>query len=195
MSATEHNAQKYKALIMVVDDNPEFLSGIELTLQMEGYEVWSATDGLEALEKLKSAFLGEGEEVAGKSRLPDLILVDIMMPVMDGYALYEEMRANPFLNHIPFVFLTAKSGDGDIRRGKELGADDYLTKLASTEDILATIRGKLKRVGQQRALAAQFTGDPSRPLEGARFVLIALAIAIFMLGFFLGIIIALGPLS
>ena len=187
MSTKQQNAQSSKALIMVVDDNPEFLNGIGLTLEMVGYQVWAATDGQDALDQLKAAFL---REEGDKKRLPDLILVDIMMPVMDGYALYDEMRSNPYLNHIPFVFLTAKSAEEDIRYGKELGADDYLTKLASSEDILATIRGKLKRVEQQRALAAQFAGDPGRPVEGARVLLIALVIALVVVGCGLGILLA-----
>jgi len=188
MSTREQNAQSEKTLIMVVDDNPEFLNGIGLTLEMEGYQIWTATDGQDALDQLKAAFLAEG--VGERTRLPELILVDIMMPVMDGYALYDEMRSNPYLNHIPFIFLTAKSAEEDIRHGKELGADDYLTKLASSEDVLATIRGKLKRAEQRRALAAQFTGDPGRPVEGARVLLIALVIVLLVVGCGLGILLA-----
>jgi CheY-like chemotaxis protein len=188
MSTREQNAQSKKTLIMVVDDNTEFLNGIGLTLEMEGYQIWTATDGQDALDQLKAAFLAEG--VGEKTRLPELILVDIMMPVMDGYALYDEMRSNPYLNHIPFIFLTAKSAEEDIRYGKELGADDYLTKLASSEDVLATIRGKLKRAEQQRALAAQFTGDPGKPVEGARVLLIALVIVLLAVGCGLGILLA-----
>jgi DNA-binding response OmpR family regulator len=109
-------------------------------------------------------------------RLPDLILADIMMPLMDGYAFYERVRANPYLNHIPFIFLTAKSSEVDVRLGKELGADDYLTKPFSPEDLLASVRGKLRRVEQQRELAAQFTGDPDKPVGVV--VLIALAVVI-----------------
>jgi CheY-like chemotaxis protein len=185
-------SQNQQTLIMVVDDNPEFLTGIELTLEMEGYRVWTATNGQDALDQLKAAFLGnEGKT----SHLPDLILVDIMMPVMDGYALYDEMRANPYLNHIPFIFLTAKSGDEDIRYGKELGADDYLTKLASTEDILATIRGKLKRVEQQRELATQFTGGPSEPIAAGRILFFVLVIAVLIIGCVLGGLIAVSLLS
>ena len=118
-----------------------------------------------------------------------------MMPVMDGYALYDAMRANPYLNHIPFIFLTAKSSEADIRYGKELGADDYLTKLASTEDMLATVRGKLKRAEQQRALAAQFTGDLSKPLEGSRVLLVAVAAVLLIIGCVAGGVIAAGLLS
>jgi CheY-like chemotaxis protein len=187
MGGEDMAEQNQHTLIMVVDDNPEFLSGIELTLEMEGYQVWTATNGQDALDQLKAAFLGDEGKA---SQLPDLIVVDIMMPVMDGYALYDEMRANPYLNHIPFIFLTAKSGDEDIRYGKELGADDYLTKLASTEDILATIRGKLKRVEQQRELATQFTGGPREPTAAGRILFFILVIVVLIIGCVLGIIIA-----
>jgi DNA-binding response OmpR family regulator len=113
-----------------------------------------------------------------------------MMPVMDGYALYEEMRANPYLNYIPLIFLTAKSGQEDIRYGKELGADDYLTKLASAEDILAAVRGKLKRVEQQRVLAHQFTGEPIEALGGSRILIAAVALALLAIGCVAGMILS-----
>jgi len=186
------STEEPKALIMVVDDNPEFLNGVELTLQMEGYQVWTALDGQDALDQLKAAFLGQAQAESGQGCLPDLVLVDIMMPVMDGYALYEQMRANPYLNHIPLVFLTAKSSEADIRYGKELGADDYLTKLASTEDLLATIRGKLKRAEQRQALAKQFAGDPIEALGGARVLIVAIAIALLVIGCVVGIVLAHG---
>ena len=110
-----------------------------------------------------------------------------MMPVMDGYAFYEKVRANPYLNHLPFIFLTAKSSEVEVRFGKELGADDYLTKPFSPEDLLASVRGKLKRVEQQRELAAQFTGDVSKPtglvvVMVIVIVLILLIVAAFWLG-------------
>jgi CheY-like chemotaxis protein len=190
VNTTERDVRGQRPLIMVVDDNPEFLSGIELTLEMEGYQVWTALNGQAALDQLKAAFFDQDRVSSAMDRLPALMLVDIMMPVMDGYTLYEEMRANPYLNHIPFIFLTAKSSDTDIRYGKELGADDYLTKLASTEDILSTIRGKMRRAEQQRSLATQFAGESGRFPEGARILVIALAIALLIVGCFLGVLIA-----
>jgi CheY-like chemotaxis protein len=186
----ESHKEDQKALIMVVDDNPEFLSGIELTLEMEGYRVWTVKNGQDALDQLKQAFLDEDQKGARMDRLPDLMLVDIMMPVMDGYALYDQMRDNPYLNHIPFVFLTAKSSDEDIRYGKELGAEDYLTKLAPTEDVLATIRGKLKRVEQQRTLATQFTGSRMGIPEGVRLLVIAVVAGLLLIGCILGLLLA-----
>src|SRR5262245_16274639 len=115
MNAEEQNNQDQKALIMVVDDNPDLLSAIELTLEMEGFRVVTANNGQHALDMLKSAFEAETRSGLGVKRVPDLILADIMMPVMDGYVLYERVRANPFLNRIPFIFLTAKSSDEDVR--------------------------------------------------------------------------------
>jgi len=153
MEQQRQNNQDDKALIMVIDDNQEFLSGIQLTLEMEGYRVWTAQSGQEALASLKKAFLEasqKGGENAGRASLPDLILADIMMPELDGYALYQQTQTNIYLNHIPFIFLTAKSAAEDIRYGKELGVDDYLSKLTPTEDLLASIQGKLKRVERQR---------------------------------------------
>ncbi len=185
MNTTKQNNQGYQALIMVIDDNPEFLSGITLTLEMEGFKVWTATDGQHALDELQSA-LQQGQTGTGMERLPDLILADIMMPVMDGYEFYERVQANPYMNHIPFIFLTAKSSDEDIRYGKELGSDDYLPKLYPPEDILASIRGKLKRVKQRRTLMARLTGDSDQPLKGGLVIAIAVVGALILIAFCLG---------
>lgn len=165
--------ESYQAFIMVVDDNPDFLSGVELTLQMEGYRVITANDGQQALYQLQAAFLGKAEEGASLSRLPDLILADIMMPVMDGYEFYERVRASPYTNHIPFVFITAKSSGEDVRRGKELGVDDYLTKPFAPEDLIATVKGKLTRQRQRRTMVERLTDDVNGPRSG---VIIAVAV-------------------
>ncbi len=182
MSNTEEKEQEYKGLIMVVDDNAEFLSGVELTLQMEGYQVIIAVNGQHALDKLQTAFLGKGEEGVSMERLPDLILADIMMPVMDGYALYDRVRASPYTNHIPFIFLTAKSAQEDIRHGKELGADDYLAKPFSTEDLLASIRGKLRRDRQRRTLTSYLSQDFNGPRSG--MVILVAVVSLLVLGAF-----------
>lgn len=130
-------------IIMVVDDQPDLVDGIKLILEVEGYEVWTAANGQHALDKLETAFMKRNEE-GGKKALPDLVLSDIMMPVMDGYTLFERVKANPYLKGIPFIFLTAKVDDVDIQRGKNLGVDDYLTKPAQPDDLLSTIRSRLK---------------------------------------------------
>lgn len=195
MNTSQENSQEHKPIIMMVDDNPEFISGIELVLEMEGFKVWTAKDGQDALDQLYAVFRGEKLPDPAITRLPDLILADIMMPVMDGYEFYEQVRANPYLNHIPFIFLTVKSSDVDIRRGKELGSDDYLSKLSAPEDLLATIRGKLNRVKQQRSLAARFTGDPTKPPLSGVMILIAIIIVISIIAFCVGARVASGMMG
>jgi DNA-binding response OmpR family regulator len=128
--------------ILVVDDEPRLREGIRLTLEAAGYQVLTAADGIEAL-----AVLG--------SQPVDLILADIAMPRMNGYQMYERVRENPEWTAIPFVFLTARAMDSDVRYGKELGADDYLTKPIEADDMLAVIRGKLRRAQQMSQLAAR----------------------------------------
>lgn len=182
MNEVRDSEQSHKTLIMVVDDNPEFLSGIKLTLEMEGFAIWTAMDGQQALNVLKE----QNQTNSGYTQYPDLILADIMMPVMDGYVFYEKVRANPYLNHIPIIFLTAKSSDVDIRYGKELGAEDYLSKLASTEDLLASIRGKLKRVEQRRSLLAQFVEDQGGSMKGGGIIILVVVGILLILAFYLG---------
>jgi DNA-binding response OmpR family regulator len=124
-----------EACILVVDDQPDLLSNLGLTLESGGYQVLTANDGSEALSILQTQSV-------------DLILADIAMPRMNGYQLYEQVRDNPQWLNIPFLFLTARTLDSDIRYGKELGVDDYLTKPIQPEDLLATVHGKLVRKRQ-----------------------------------------------
>lgn len=130
--------------ILVVDDEPDLLDNIVLALEVENYHVLTANDGLEALEILQSQPV-------------DLILADVAMPDMNGYQLYERVRQNPAWVIIPFIFLTARTMDSDIRYGKELGVDDYLTKPIRSADLLATVRGKLHRAKQLTETVTQLT--------------------------------------
>jgi DNA-binding response OmpR family regulator len=123
------------ATILVVDDHTELLDNLSLTLEAAGYEVLQAEDGLSALETLEA-------------KPVDLILADIAMPRLNGYQLFERVRQNPAWIAIPFVLLTARALDSDVRYGKELGVDDYLTKPIQPEDLLAAVRGKLRRADQ-----------------------------------------------
>lgn len=134
------------ASILVVDDEPRLLEGIRLILEAEGYPVLTALDGIEALAVLQSQPV-------------NLILADIAMPRMNGYQLYERVCENPQWVAIPFVFLTARAMDSDIRYGRELGVDEYLTKPFESEDLLAVVRGKLRRAQQ----LAQQSVHPALP--------------------------------
>jgi len=138
------------AVIMFVDDQASLRSSVQSFLQMEGFEVLLASGGADALRQLELA-----------APLPDLILSDVSMPQMNGFELFEVVRAHPEWIDIPFVFLTARGQIEDLRRGYDLGADDYLVKPFDQDHLLMIIRSKLKRReewlarlrGQQRALA------------------------------------------
>jgi DNA-binding response OmpR family regulator len=143
-----------RASILVVDDQPELLENLELVLVAEGYHVLTARDGVEALSVMQSHPV-------------DLILADIAMPHMNGYQLYEHVRRNPEWVAVPFLFLTARALDSDIRYGKELGVDDYLTKPIQPEDLLAVVQGKLRRAQQ----LTQVTPQPAPSLALKRQIL------------------------
>jgi DNA-binding response OmpR family regulator len=131
------------ACILVVDDEPEMRHGVQMALVDAGYEVVAANNGFEALEVLQK-------------RPIDLILTDVSMPDMNGYQLLERVYDNPEWVTIPFIFLSGRDLDSDIRYGKELGADDYLTKPIESADLLASVRGKLRRAKRlgERPLAS-----------------------------------------
>ncbi len=131
-----------KTIILVIDDNPELVDGVKLSLEMEGYQVLAAANGQEALGVLERI-------------TPDLMLADIMMPEMDGYELYERVHQDERWARVPFIFMSAKTDKADIQRGKEMGADDYITKPFDPEDLVAAVRGRLKRM-------AELTGQPGK---------------------------------
>jgi DNA-binding response OmpR family regulator len=121
--------------ILVVDDESDLLEQITLILEADDYQVFMANNGLEALEILHI------EQV-------HLIIADIAMPDMNGYQFYSRVRENMEWVTIPFIFLSARTMDSDIRFGKEMGVDDYLTKPIRAADLLAAVRGKLRRAQQ-----------------------------------------------
>ncbi len=113
--------------ILAVDDEPNILMSIEFILEMEGYEVHTARDGEEALE------------VAGRVR-PDLILLDVSMPRKDGYEVCRILREREQLAGTKVIMLTAKGQTLERKKGIEVGADEYVTKPFSAEDLLEKIR-------------------------------------------------------
>jgi two-component system, sensor histidine kinase and response regulator len=118
--------------VLVVEDQPSLRQAIRLTLEAEGYAVWVAGDGRQALQAME-------EET------PDVILADIMMPKMDGYDFYRAVRARPEWTSIPFIFLTAKTQRADVIKGKALGVEAYLTKPVDPEELLVTVHTRLAR--------------------------------------------------
>jgi CheY-like chemotaxis protein len=105
------------SLVLIVEDHEVILFNMKFCLEMQGYKTLTAINGLEALEALKKA-----------NPLPDIIVSDIMMPVMDGYEFYRKVSEIPAWSSIPFIFVSAKSTPDDIRLAKKLGVDDYITK-------------------------------------------------------------------
>ncbi len=122
-----------KTKILVVDDEPDAVEMIEVNLKALGYEVLSAGGGEEALQKARAA-------------LPDLILLDIMLPEVDGMEVCKILRRDPRTSGIPIVMLTAKAGEIDRVLGLELGADDYVTKPFSPRELVLRVK-RLLRTG------------------------------------------------
>jgi len=123
-----------KSLLLVVDDNEDILFNLKILLEEKGYNVKTATSGKKAIKILNTL-----------NTIPDVIISDIMMPGMDGYDFFSAVSNNAQWNQIPFLFLTAKSTPEDIRLGKMLGVDDYITKPFKKEDLIASVSGKITR--------------------------------------------------
>ncbi len=124
--------------VLVIDDDPDALALIRLMLRRRGYEVETAPGGVEALE-----FLAANE-------LPDLILLDLMMPFMDGHEVCTRLRADPRTASLPVIVLTAKSQVSSRMEAMELGADDYIVKPVHPDELTACIRHVLERKTQAR---------------------------------------------
>ncbi len=122
-----------KTTILTADDDPQLLRLIARNLQLEDYDVLVASDGKQALEQIEQ-------------HAPDLVLLDVMMPRMDGFTVCQRVRE---FSAVPIIIVTARGQDQDKVRGLDLGADDYLTKPFSIEELLARVRAVLRR--------AQFT--------------------------------------
>jgi len=137
--------------ILVVEDDSALLDGLKDILELSGYHVLTARNGVEGLAVLQA-------------RLPDLIVSDINMPRMDGYQFYAQVRTRPDWVTIPFIFLTAKSEKTDVRLGKSLGADDYVTKPFEEADLLVTVQAKLNRSAQLDAAHSRQVADLKRTI-------------------------------
>jgi DNA-binding response OmpR family regulator len=118
-----------KTTILAADDDPQLLRLITRNLQLEGYDVLAASDGQQALELIEN-------------NAPDLVLLDVMMPRMDGFTVCYRVRE---FSSVPIIIITARGQDQDKVRGLDLGADDYLTKPFSVDELLARVRAVIRR--------------------------------------------------
>jgi len=121
-----------KEKILVVDDEKDIIELLQYNLEKEGYRISCAYSGEECLENVKT-------------ELPDLILLDLMLPEIDGLDVCKFLKNNPQTSHIPIIMLTAKGEETDIVLGLELGADDYITKPFKVRELLARVKTVLRR--------------------------------------------------
>jgi DNA-binding response OmpR family regulator len=117
-----------KRKVLIVDDEPNIVTALEFLLRRSGYDVQVVTNGAEALAQVESY-------------VPDVVLLDIMMPVKSGYEVCQRMRERPEWRHIKIVMLSAKGREVEVSKGMSLGADLYITKPFSTQELIAAING------------------------------------------------------
>ena len=119
--------------ILVVDDEPTIVRLMEFILARQGHEMIVAVNGEEALQKIAA-------------HQPDLVLLDIMMPRIDGYEVAQRVRADPKTASLPIIMLSAKAQDEDIRRGVEVGVDEYVTKPFTPDHLVQVVSEYLSRI-------------------------------------------------
>jgi DNA-binding NarL/FixJ family response regulator len=135
--------------LLIVDDEPNLLRAVAACLSAEGYEVDTARSGEDALLRVAQS-------------VPDLIVSDVRMPRMDGYALSRQLRSNPRTDLIPIIFLTAKDESADRIAGIRSGVDAYLTKPFEPTELLAVIENILRRVERTHAEIARLVSANAR---------------------------------
>lgn len=116
--------------VLIVDDEPNIVISLEFLLKREGYEVSVARDGEEGLAAIRD-------------NPPDLVVLDVMMPKRDGFAVLGEVRADPTLEKVRVLMLTAKGREAEQKKGVQLGADAYISKPFSTHELVARVRALL----------------------------------------------------
>lgn len=128
-----------KQIVLIIEDNAEVRENMTEILTLSNYTVHCAANGKEGLEMIRQ-------------NLPDIILCDVMMPELDGYGVLRGLSNNPGVRHIPFIFVTSKSEKGDFRVGMDLGADDYLIKPFSGNELLSMVGMRLKKSEELREI-------------------------------------------
>jgi DNA-binding response OmpR family regulator len=129
-----------KGRVLVVDDEIYILHILDFSLGMEGYDVMTATDGESALQKVEA-------------ERPDLVVLDIMMPKMDGYQVCRAIKTNPDTASTPVILLSARGRNVDVKAGMEAGADDYITKPFSPRKLTERVNALLAQRGENRHVA------------------------------------------
>ena len=129
LAPTGDNAQP---VILAADDDPDILELVTFRLERSGYTVLQARDGEEALSLARQA-------------RPDLAVLDVMMPKMDGFEVTRKMREDESTRHIPIILLTARAQDADVQQGFDAGADDYIRKPFSPQELRARVQAILGR--------------------------------------------------
>ncbi len=127
--------------VLVVDDEENIVQLVKYNLEQEGYEIISAYDGETALNK-------------AKQEQPDLMVLDLMLPKVDGFDICRQIRNDEKLNKLPIIILSAKEEEVDKILGLELGADDYLTKPFSPRELVARVKAILRRTNSEAEVAA-----------------------------------------
>jgi CheY-like chemotaxis protein len=117
--------------VIVADDSPVVRELIAVNLELEGLEVEQCGDGAEALRRIAA-------------RPPDLVMLDIVMPVMDGFSALEQIRADPRIASLPVVLVTGRASAADLARGRELGVDTYVTKPFEPTELVGAVLGLLE---------------------------------------------------
>lgn len=123
----QEGSERMPKKILAVDDERHIVRLVQVNLQRAGYEVVTAFDGKEALEKIKS-------------ENPDLVVLDVMMPYMDGFEVLQTLRKDPATRELPVIMLTAKAQDADVFRGWQSGVDCYLTKPFNPMELISFVR-------------------------------------------------------
>jgi len=126
-----------KGTVLIIDDEKDLIELVRYNLEKEGFDVIAATDGQAGLEVVK------------KHR-PDLVMLDLMMPGLDGLQVCQRLRADPRMGRVPVIMLTAKATEADRVVGLELGADDYITKPFSPREVVARVKAVLRRSSPQQ---------------------------------------------
>ncbi|MBW2411241.1 MAG: response regulator [Deltaproteobacteria bacterium] len=122
--------------ILIVDDEPSIVVPVQFLMQQQGYTVLVAEDGHDALDMIYKY-------------QPDLVLLDIMLPGIDGYEVCEIVRLNPKLRNVKIIFLTAKGREVEIAKGLALGADAYITKPFSNAELVAKVKSVLENINEE----------------------------------------------